>query len=323
MLTDLRAVFRNSLLTFLLFYAVEPQTSWASDGRRVALVIGNTRYIDVPSLENPARDARLIGEKLRSVGFDVDLVTEGDQATLMQRVRSFGRKAVGAEAALFYYAGHGLQANGRNYLLPVDAKIERLADLRYESLPLAAVMDELEHAGAQINLVVLDACRDNPLARSLTMTSGTRKVELARGLASLQRARGTFIAYATAPGEVAYDGEGQRNSPFTKALADWIDQPGLEVALMFRRIREQVVEATDGRQTPWVEEAILGDFYFRREAPDMQPKPTETTGEAASSFTVPVKSAAKETQSQRSKASPQHGPTIQIIEGQGTIPKLF
>ncbi|MGI9493379.1 MAG: caspase family protein [Geminicoccaceae bacterium] len=226
-------------------------------------MIGNGSYETIPTLDNPRRDATLIAEKLSTVGFDVDLVLDSDYLSLMQRVRSFGYRAHGADAALFYYAGHGIQADGSNYLLPVDADLGRIADLPYQTLPLSLVMGELEFADARINLVVLDACRDNPLTRSLKGSSGTRNVSISEGLASIKRASGTFIAYATAPGEVAYDGHGTQNSPFTRALADWIEKPDLEIALMFRRVREQVVAATNGKQVPWVEEAILGDFYFR------------------------------------------------------------
>lgn len=266
-------VFGSIGLAFCRFFVVLGVVFWsasntlsATEGRRVALVVGNGAYDAIPSLDNPSRDAALIAAKLRAVGFDVELAIDGDFSTLKQSVRSFGQRAQGADAALFYYAGHGLQADGRNYLLPVDAQLGRIADLKYETLPLSLVMTELEFADAKINLVVLDACRDNPLTRSLARTSKTRAVDLGQGLASVQRASGTFIAYATAPGQVAYDGNGTLNSPFTKALADWIEKPDLEIALMFRRVREQVVAATAGKQTPWVEEAILGDFYFQQNA---------------------------------------------------------
>jgi hypothetical protein len=256
------SVFGRLVIALVLMAGWSSAPSLSATEKRVALVIGNGSYQTIPNLDNPTRDAVLIAEKLRAVGFDVDLTTDSDYLTLMQSVRSFGYRARGADAALFFYAGHGMQADGRNYLLPVDAKLGRIADLPYQTLPLSLVMDELEFADAKINLVVLDACRDNPLTRSLKRKSSTRNVDLSQGLASVRRASGTFIAYATAPGQVAYDGQGTRNSPFTRALADWIEKPDLEVALMFRRVREQVVAATDGKQVPWVEEAILGDFYF-------------------------------------------------------------
>lgn len=267
------------LLFGLILLVGSSNASQLAAEKRVALVIGNGSYSSIPALDNPLRDAELIAEKLRGVGFDVDLAIDSDYFTLIQHVRSFGHRAQGADAALFYYAGHGLQADGSNFLLPVDAKLDRVADLPYQTLPLSLVMSELEFADAKINLVVLDACRDNPLTRSLARKNGTRNVDISKGLASVRRASGTFIAYATAPGQVAYDGQGTQNSPFTRALADWIEKPDLEIALMFRRVREQVVAATEGRQVPWVEEAILGDFYF-------QSKPAEVPIPAAVPVTV-------------------------------------
>ncbi|MGI9493322.1 MAG: caspase family protein [Geminicoccaceae bacterium] len=243
----------------------------AADDRRVALVVGNGAYHNLPDLTNPPRDAALMAAKLRSVGFEVDLAINDNQESLQQRVRSFGRRARGAGAALFYYAGHGLQADGSNYLLPVDARPRRVADLHSQSLPLSSVSDELDAADAKINLIILDACRDNPLTRSLKVRHGTRSVKLTRGLASIQRASGTLIAYATAPGDVAYDGGDMPNSPFTQAVADWIEKPGLEVGSMFQRVRDQVIATTDGKQTPWIEEAILGDFYFQPMPSDLAP----------------------------------------------------
>ena len=240
----------------------------AADGRRIALVIGNGGYKNLPKLTNPPRDAALIADKLRSVGFEVDLAIDDSQSNLKQRVRNFGLRARGASAALFYYAGHGLQAKGSNYLLPVDARLRSVADLRSGSLALSTVSDELEAADAKINLIILDACRDNPLTRSLRRKDGTRSVNLTRGLASVQRASGTLVAYATAPGDVAYDGDGMENSPFTQAVANGIDEPGLEIAPMFRQVREQVIAATNGKQVPWIEEDISGEFYF-------QPPPIE------------------------------------------------
>ena len=248
----------------------------ATDGRRVALVIGNGGYSNIPALPNPTRDARLIAEKLRAVGFDVEMAVDGDWSQLQQSVRSFGRRARGADAALFFYAGHGIQSKGENFLLPVDAKVGEVADLRYEALPLSLVTEELDEADAKISMVVLDACRDNPLTRSLRGSGRTRSTDVTQGLATVQSASGMLIAYATAPGDVAYDGDGTENSPFTRAFADWIEKPGLEVALMFRRVREQVYETTGGKQRPWVEEAILGDFYFQPKFAALTPAPAPT-----------------------------------------------
>ncbi len=241
----------------------------ANSDKRVALVVGNGAYAGLPELPNPSQDANLLADQLRALDFDVIEVVDSNLDDMVDAVRTFGREAKDAGAALFFYAGHGLQNAGENYLLPVDAAIEDAADLRYESMPLTLVMDELEHASADISLVILDACRDNPLAS----TGDTRSIGSDQGLATVRGATGTLIAYATAPGDVAYDGVGD-HSPFSNSLAEWINEPGLEIGLMFRRIRQDVVEATDGLQVPWIEEAIIGDFYFvpgERVAAPLQP----------------------------------------------------
>ena len=232
-------------------------TAGAQEDRRVALVVGNGDYSSVTPLPNPSQDADLLADQLRALEFEVIEVIDADHDSMVGAVREFGRKAKDASAALFYYAGHGLQNAGENYLLPVDAAIESEADLRYESMALSIVMEELAYADADISLVILDACRDNPLVDS----SGTRSIGEDGGLATVRGATGTLIAYATAPGKVAYDGAGS-NSPFSSSLAEWIAEPGLEIGLMFRRVRQDVVEATNGLQVPWIEEAIIGDFYF-------------------------------------------------------------
>ena len=253
--------FRPWILAAIMVMGVA--SAAAADGRRVALVIGNGEYGDLPRLANPPRDAVLMAAKLRSIGFEVDVALDDTQASLIGRVRSFGLRARDADVALFYYAGHGIQSRGSNFLLPVDVKFRRYDDLHTQSLPLSMVSTALDSADAKVSLIILDACRDNPLPRLLASLSGTRSVKANRGLASLQRASGRLVAYATAPGDVAYDGAGEQNSPFTQAVADLIDEPGLEVGTMFQQVREQVMAATDGKQVPWIDEAILGDFYFQ------------------------------------------------------------
>jgi TPR repeat protein len=232
-------------------------TAEAQTDRRVALVVGNGDYTSVTALPNPSQDADLLADQLRALDFDVIEVIDANHDSMVDAVRDFGRRAKDASAALFYYAGHGLQSGGENYLLPVDATIEDEADLRYESLALTMVMEELAYANADISLVILDACRDNPLNDG----TNTRSIGEEGGLATVRGATGTLIAYATAPGKVAYDGA-EGNSPFSGSLAEWIAEPGLEIGLMFRRVRQDVVEATGGLQVPWIEEAIIGDFYF-------------------------------------------------------------
>ena len=269
------------LAMVVLFGALSTDVS-AGDGRRVALVIGNGAYDHMNPLVKPASDATLIADKLRSVGFEVDLAIDDGQLNLNQRVSAFGHRARGASAAVFYFAGHGIQAEGRNYLLPVDAKPHKIADLSVQALPLSSVSFALDVADAEISMIILDACRNNPLTRSLSFGNGTRSTAITRGLAPVARASGRLYAYATAPGEVAYEGgSGTENSPFTEAVADWIGEPGLEVEPMFERVREQVITRTNGKQVPWIEDAINGDFYFQPVSLDSEPAVATLTPEPA------------------------------------------
>ena len=254
---------RAILTTIAVAALMASAASIPARAERVALVIGNGDYEHIPDLANPANDARVIADTLRLTGFTVLEASDADRMGMEQAIRQFGAEARNAEAALFFYAGHGLQYGDRNYLLPVGATADEPADLRYEAVPLDLVMAELDEAAADVSLVILDACRDNPLVTRLAdrATALGRSGETGRGLAVVRGAAGTLIAYATAPGDLALDGDGQ-NSPFTTALAEWLPQPGMEVGLMFRKVREAVIESTGGSQVPWVEEAILGEFYF-------------------------------------------------------------
>jgi|GEM_PF-2023187 len=237
--------------------------SGAAAGDRVALIIGNGAYRANVPLSNPPNDAAAMDAALRSIGFDVATVRDADHRTMAQAIRSFGDRAAGAEVALFFYAGHGLQMFGENFLIPVDAQIEEPNDLHYEAFTLSLVLAEMEEGGPGLSVVVLDACRNNPMVRRLARFSDNlgRSVGVGDGLARTRAGTGTLIAYATAPGELALDGDG-RHSPFTQALVRWVVEPDLEVGLMFRRVRESVVDSTDGVQVPWVEESIIGEFYF-------------------------------------------------------------
>ncbi len=224
--------------------------------KRIALVIGNSDYTRVPSLVNPENDATLMAETLRSVGFDVALVVNVDRRKMARAVRSFGKKlrAAGPDAVgLFYYAGHGNQAKGVNYLIPLDAEIDTIADLEVEALSASNILSQMEDAGNTLNLVILDACRNNPYKGRVRSS--------ARGLAKVQAASGSLVAFAAAPGQVAADGTG-KNSPYTKALVEAIKQPGLELGKVFRIVRSKVEKQTGGRQTPWEESSLKGDFHF-------------------------------------------------------------
>ncbi|MBP0465654.1 caspase family protein [Roseomonas sp. PWR1] len=229
----------------------------AQPGARVALVVGAGAYRAIPPLANPPNDARALAATLTRLGFDVDLVLDPDRLAMEQAVRRLGQRATGADAALFFYAGHALEFGGRNWLLPVSTDIRNDRDLRFEGLDLDSVIAQLE--GARVSIVLLDGCRDNPFR--LRLASATRGIATGPGLSPVRAAVGTLIAFATAPGEVAEDGAGQ-HSPFTAALLRKIATPGLELRAMMAEVRREVREQTGGRQVPWEHSAMEGAFYF-------------------------------------------------------------
>jgi formylglycine-generating enzyme required for sulfatase activity len=229
---------------------------------RVALVIGNGAYQNAAKLANPANDAGDVAQLLRRVGFDVIDGRDLDQRAMVEKIREFGRKLERADVALFFYAGHGLQVAGKNYLVPIDAKLERPGDLNFETIDLAQVQAQMA-AENRVNLIFLDACRDNPLARTLarSMGGGTRAIAVSQGLASVQSTVGTMIAYATQPDDVALDGQG-RNSPFTTALLKHAATPGLEISTVMKRVRVDVIATTRGKQVPWDHSSLTGDVVL-------------------------------------------------------------
>ncbi|MDW3205161.1 MAG: caspase family protein [Alphaproteobacteria bacterium] len=236
-----------------------------SDGalaeRRLALVIGNGAY-QVGPLENPTNDAGLMAETLISAGFDVTHLENLGYRDLQRAVVSFGRdlKAAGPDTVgMVFYAGHAVQADGENYLIPIDANIQDSLDLRITTLEVSTLMASLRAAGNRLNLVVLDACRNNPFPSM--SRSGSR------GLAKIEAAYGTLLAFSTAPGEVAADGSG-RNSPYTAALARAIRTPGLAVEHVFKRVRVDVMERTGNQQVPWESSSLTGDFIFIDRPPE-------------------------------------------------------
>jgi tetratricopeptide (TPR) repeat protein len=234
----------------------------APAGPRVALVIGNGDYRHASRLANPANDATDIAQALRRLGFDVVEGRDLDRRGMENKVREFGRKLDGAALALFFYAGHGLQVGGKNYLVPIDAKLERAGDLNFETIDVGNVLAQME-TEKRVNLVLLDACRDNPLARSFARSLGTRSTSVGQGLASIQSAIGTMIAYATQPDNVALDGTG-RNSPFTAALLKHIGTPGLDIGVVMRRVRTDVIAATLEKQVPWDHSSLTGEVILAR-----------------------------------------------------------
>jgi hypothetical protein len=243
----------------LLIISSEPSPA-ASD--RVALVIGNGAYRNANPLPNPPNDAADVAAALRAIGFDVVEGRDLDKRAMEAKVVEFGRKLDDAQLALFFYAGHGLQVAGKNYLVPIDAKIERAAELGFETIEMSQVLAQME-ADKRVNLVFLDACRDNPLARTLarSLAAGTRSASVGQGLATIQSAIGTMIAYATQPDNVALDGVG-RNSPFTTALLKHLATPGLEVSSLMKRVRADVVQSTNQKQVPWDHSSLMGDVVL-------------------------------------------------------------
>lgn len=223
---------------------------------RLALIIGNGGYGVVEALDNPPSDAQLMAETLRGTGFEVTLLTDADQAEMLAAIGRFGRRlrAAGAEATgLFYYAGHGVQSFGENYLLPVDVTLTDAADLPLVAVEAQAILRQMFSARNRTNIVILDACRNNPFEALPDLGDN--------GLAEMKAPTGTFLAYSTGPGEVALDGLG-RNSPFTAALAEHVDAPGVPIEQMFKTVRVEVMRATNGRQVPWDTSSLTSDFTF-------------------------------------------------------------
>ncbi len=235
----------------------------AAAAQKVALVIANSQYEHTSQLENPPRDAALVSGALREIGFDtVELATDLDQAEFLARLRAFRKMADGADAALVYFAGHGIESEGRNWLLPTSATLDAEKDLPYEAIELNDVLDTLH--GAQLRIAVLDACRNNPFANR--WTGDNRSVS--RGLASLE-VDDMLVIYAAAPGAFAFDGAGG-NSPFALALARRIVQPGLPVQMLGGMVRDDVLVATDGQQRPFISASMTGRPLFLVDGPDTQ-----------------------------------------------------
>jgi hypothetical protein len=234
----------------------------AQEQDRVALVLGNSKYINVNALTNAANDARVMARALRDIGFAVtdgfDLPRDG----MERQIREFLRKSETARVRVFYYAGHGLQVDGRNYLLPINTKLESASDLSFETIGLDRILESLDST-SRTNIIILDACRNNPFAQTFASRYGAgRSVAVLPGLAGYSSlGAGTLIAFSTAPGAIAADGSGA-NSPFTEALARHLRTPGLEVRQMLTRVRADVANATHGRQMPWDNSALLSDVYL-------------------------------------------------------------
>lgn len=234
-------------------------TAAAHAEKRVALVIGNSAYKNAPALKNPRNDAEDLAIKLKRLGFTVISGTDLDHRGMLEKVRDLGRILDDqVDVALFFYAGHGMQAKGQNYLVPVSAALKGESDLDFETIPLDLVLKQMQRS-ARVSLVFLDACRDNPLSRSLRAAS--RSTSVGDGLARVEETAGMMISFSTQPGNVALDGTG-RNSPFTKALLNHIETPGATIGDMMIDVRKQVISETAEKQIPWENSSLTGKFYF-------------------------------------------------------------
>ncbi len=244
---------------------------------RFALVIGNANYPSAP-LRNSVHDAESVATKLKELGFTVTLVTNSELRPMQLAIIKFGEELKGGGVGLFYYAGHGLQLKGRNYLVPTDAHLDQEAEVRVEAVDVDLVTEQMLDANNGMNLIILDACRNDPFERRFRGGS--------HGLAAIDAAQGTLIAYATSPGSVAADGDGE-NGVYTEALLQALSEPDLKVEDVFKRVRIAVAERTHKAQMPWESSSLMGDFVFnprRLEAPQPQLDPAaleEREGEIA------------------------------------------
>lgn len=224
--------------------------------KRIALVVGNGQYASSP-LKNPVNDAHAMAATLRRLGFEVDEQINLGYMPFNEAIEAFGNKLKPGGIGLFYYAGHGMQVQGANYLIPVDATIRTENEVRYKTIDAGLVLAKMESAKSDVNIVVLDACRDNPFARSFRSAS--------KGLAQIDAPTGTIIAYATSPGKTASDGKG-KNGAYTEALIQAMESPDLKVEEVFKRVRKLVLDKTNSIQVPWESSSLVGDFRFIRTA---------------------------------------------------------
>jgi hypothetical protein len=261
----MRSIIR--ILSVALAFLGSTASGSAAVDRRVALVIGNATYNRASKLQNPLNDADDVSGALKRIGLQVINGRDLDRQGMRSALIAFARQLQEAEAGLFYYAGYGLQVNGKNYLVPIDAEVDDESAVTVELIKLDDVIDALGNtSGAR--LLVLDACRRNPFAERLIRARGLRAAGVERGLARMQRSQGMLIVYSTQPNAVAHDGEG-RNSVFTAALVHEIERPGQEITTLFRRVAMKVNKDTGGRQTPELTVSLLGDFYLNPEETDI------------------------------------------------------
>lgn len=237
-----------------------PATTAAAE-KREALVIGNGAYAQVP-LRNPGNDAQAVSDALAGLGFTTRLLRDAGWRQMIEAVQAFVTQSVNADVRLIFYAGHGAQVRGRNYLIPVDAPMTSSDELTARSLDAGEILERLGRHRQGLNLVILDACRNNP-ANQYQLQADGRRIKLrgaATGLAAMQPPAGTLVAFSTAPGSVADDGQGQRNSLYTHHLVRHLATPGVPLEQMFKRVRVAVMRESAQRQRPWEESSLTVDY---------------------------------------------------------------
>lgn len=262
---------RLSLWVLLAWIACWPAVA-ADTESRAALVIGIGKYRFAPELPNPPNDAKAVADRLAALGFDVQLQLDLDNRGLASALRDFGIKAANADVAVIYYAGHGVQVDGQNYLIPADARLQRERDLLYEAIPLNLFLGEVSQS-RQLGIMLLDACRDNPFVDRLVESIGARRNRaIGAGMSRIDDTPSdTLVGMATRANAVAEDGTG-RHSPYTEALLKELEQPGLELSIFFRRVRDRVMQATEGRQEPYTFGSLgAKPFYFNPQPPNRDP----------------------------------------------------
>ncbi|MCB1930699.1 MAG: caspase family protein [Rhodocyclaceae bacterium] len=238
-----------------------------ADGGRVALVIGNAAYRQAP-LKNPVNDARAVASALKGLGFDVIMRENADLGEMLEAIRQFSIAARRSQVRLLYYAGHGAQVEGRNYLIPVNEEISGDDDIARKSADMSELVNQLGQLQEGTNILILDACRNNPYKAAAFKTADGRVIRLrgaiaSSGLARVQAPNGTVVAFSTAPGSIAMDGQNYANSLYTKHLLDHIGTPGLPVEQLFKRVRIAVARDTQRMQIPWESSSLMGEFCFR------------------------------------------------------------
>ena len=227
----------------------------SSIGKRIALVVGNANY-KVRPLKNSRNDADDVSRSLKTTGFEVIDLRDATLPQMRTAVRQFGDRLVNNDVGLVYYSGHGVEVKGRNYFIPVNADIQREDEIADQGLDVSLILEKMSTAGKGVNILIVDACRDDPFGRSFRSSS--------RGLANMDAPRGTIIAYATSPGKVASDGDPrERNSPYTKHLVKAMQSPNKPIEQVFKEVRRAVQDETKNQQTPWENTSLSGDFFFR------------------------------------------------------------